>query len=389
MRGRQLLDDKRCGACHRFEGRGRFSGGPDLASLRHLRNPDRKSLVSHMSSAWQKSPLSRELALKFSPSELDDLVLFCFSLVDRKNDGYYASRKSPPGTRTGRQLYETLGCTGCHELRGRGGQVAQALDRVAGRRSEAWLQKFLASKKAERRGCLPAEDQLKPKTAAALASYLRARGEELRHFMRRMTPDTIARGRAVFRRRHCDACHGEDGAGGVRNANAQTGEEILALTKVRETLTSKEILAVLDKGVKMARLKAEGRKPQMSMPSFKGLSAQEKTDLCSYLMSLSTADPDDDWGSDSAVPPEDAGPPDDVGPPGDAAPPDDVGPPDDAGPPDDVGPPGDAAPPDDAGPPGGPLTTLAGSEHGAVLGADEPCAPALALAVPSHRQLAR
>ena len=51
----------------------------------------------------------------------------------------------------------------------------------------------------------------------------------------------LARGRAIFTKYGCNACHSANGIGGIKNINAETGGEINSLLHVSESYTEAEV----------------------------------------------------------------------------------------------------------------------------------------------------
>ena len=98
----------------------------------------------------------------------------------------------------------------------------------------------------------------------------------------------LERGRMVFVKYSCNACHGMDAAGGIKNLNAQTGGEINDLTRVSETYTREELIERIQNGVSTVdKADPTGPDPPLHMPPYKGLiSGQEMQDLTAYLFGL-------------------------------------------------------------------------------------------------------
>jgi mono/diheme cytochrome c family protein len=86
----------------------------------------------------------------------------------------------------------------------------------------------------------------------------------------------LDRGRQVYEKYSCIACHGAGAVGGVHNVNAQTGGMINGLRFVAETYTRQDLAKKILDGV-----------PALTMPSYRGLIGfQETQDLVEYLFSL-------------------------------------------------------------------------------------------------------
>ncbi len=97
-----------------------------------------------------------------------------------------------------------------------------------------------------------------------------------------------ARGKAVFTKYSCNACHGAGGAGGMMNINAESGGKVNGLLHVSETYTADELAEKIRGGVPLVgKADPTGPEPPLRMPPFRDLIAgQELRDLVAYLMSL-------------------------------------------------------------------------------------------------------
>jgi mono/diheme cytochrome c family protein len=103
------------------------------------------------------------------------------------------------------------------------------------------------------------------------------------------TADTpIVRGRAVYGRYGCPACHGDDGAGGFVNLNSETGGKVPGVTFVAEGYLKSELRAYLLKGnATIGKEDPNGPSPPFRMPGWAGqMTAAEVADLVEYLWSL-------------------------------------------------------------------------------------------------------
>jgi mono/diheme cytochrome c family protein len=98
----------------------------------------------------------------------------------------------------------------------------------------------------------------------------------------------IQRGKLLFVKYSCNACHGAGGVGGIKNLNAESGGEINGLLKVSETYTAAELADKIRKGVpEVGKGDPTGPSPPLRMPAFGDLiSGQELNDLVTYVMSL-------------------------------------------------------------------------------------------------------
>ena len=108
------------------------------------------------------------------------------------------------------------------------------------------------------------------------------------------TPDAppdgtaAARGRQVYLRYGCSACHGPDGKGGFANANAETEGKVPAVTFVAEGFTRRELRKkILEGFASVGKKDPNGPRPPFRMPGWAGqMSDAEVGDLVEYLWSL-------------------------------------------------------------------------------------------------------
>ena len=98
----------------------------------------------------------------------------------------------------------------------------------------------------------------------------------------------LDRGRQLYDKYSCVACHGAGGAGGVYNANAQTGGMINGVRFVAETYTKDDLTKKILDGVPVVpKANPNGPNPPLAMPSYRGIiGVEEMRELVDYLFSL-------------------------------------------------------------------------------------------------------
>lgn len=99
---------------------------------------------------------------------------------------------------------------------------------------------------------------------------------------------SLDRGRQLYEKYSCSACHGAGGAGGVYNANAQTGGMINGVRFVAETYTKQDLAKKILEGVPVVpKADPNGPNPPLTMPAFRGIiGVEEMRELVDYLFSL-------------------------------------------------------------------------------------------------------
>jgi mono/diheme cytochrome c family protein len=98
----------------------------------------------------------------------------------------------------------------------------------------------------------------------------------------------LDRGRQLYEKYSCIACHGASGVGGVYNSNAQTGGLINGVRLVAETYTKEDLAKKILDGVPVVpKADPNGPNPPLAMPSYRGIvGVEEMRELVNYLFSL-------------------------------------------------------------------------------------------------------
>lgn len=105
----------------------------------------------------------------------------------------------------------------------------------------------------------------------------------------------LLKGRIVYERYGCGACHGANAMGGVPNPGSQV-DPIPALNRVAEGFTEDEIKAVILNGRNATPKDPNGIAPRLHMNSWKTLMDTEEVDaLTDYLFSLMPKGEKSDW----------------------------------------------------------------------------------------------
>jgi mono/diheme cytochrome c family protein len=97
-----------------------------------------------------------------------------------------------------------------------------------------------------------------------------------------------ARGRRVYTRYGCSACHGPDGKGGFANTNAETDGKVPGVTFVAEGFTRRELRKkILEGFAPVGKKDPNGPRPPFRMPGWAGqMTDADVSDLVEYLWSL-------------------------------------------------------------------------------------------------------
>jgi mono/diheme cytochrome c family protein len=107
----------------------------------------------------------------------------------------------------------------------------------------------------------------------------------------------LVRGRVVYGRYGCVACHGELGKGGFANPNSETDGKVPGVTFVAEGYTRGELRKkILDGFPTVGKKDPNGPRPPFRMPGWAGqMTNAEVADLVEYLFSLMPKSAGEKW----------------------------------------------------------------------------------------------
>lgn len=119
-RGKLLFNESRCVTCHSVEGKG-GNIGPDLAKVASKLRPD--WLLKWLRNPQEMMPATRMPVYNFTEQDIRDMAAFLMQeYVDLELDEAEVSRNlkavAKGNVKTGKELVEKYGCTGCHEIEG-------------------------------------------------------------------------------------------------------------------------------------------------------------------------------------------------------------------------------------------------------------------------------
>ncbi len=200
------------------------------------------------------------------------------------------SMQPPTGPVAGKAYFTQVGCVACHRVGGAGSAVGPDLTMVGFRHSTQWLDQWLKDPQAWKPGTSMPNKQLSPAARSAIVSYMaELKGQEWPKGGRPWDGETdpAARGRLIYLRAGCVACHGQGGAGGYPNNNV-AGGKIPALNNVSQTFTKAELIAKIKRGVPSpVKADAKGADPLVFMPSWGQVLDDDEIDAAaSYLLTL-------------------------------------------------------------------------------------------------------
>lgn len=198
------------------------------------------------------------------------------------------------GPIAGKAYFTQVGCASCHRIGDEGAAVGPDLTMVGFRHSAAWLELWLENPAAWKPGTLMPNKQLSPAARSSIVAYMASlRGQDWPLAGRPWDAisEPSARGRMIYLRSGCVACHGPGGIGGYPNNNV-AGGKIPSLANVSQTYTKAELVSKIKRGVpRSQKADSAGAEPLVWMPAWGDvLSDADINAVASYLLSLTSAE---------------------------------------------------------------------------------------------------
>lgn len=202
---------------------------------------------------------------------------------------------APTGPAAGKAYFKQVGCMSCHRVGGEGSATGPDLSFVGFRHSAEWLELFIKDPQGWKPDTLMPDTRLPEDARKAIVGYLAGlKGQDLpkgrRPWDDPSLKDPVARGRVLYARAGCVACHGLGGQGGYPNNNVKGGR-IPALLKVSEGYNKAELVEKIRRGVpRPEKADPAAPAPLVAMPAWGELLDDSELDaVASYLLSLTPA----------------------------------------------------------------------------------------------------
>lgn len=192
----------------------------------------------------------------------------------------------------GERDFNGLGCAKCHMIGEAGNEWGPNLTLIGFRKTPEWLDLWLKNPHSWNQKTVMPNFNLKDETRADLVAYLSAqKGQAWGKEYPWRAADVAAlpaaeRGKFIFNKAGCVACHGQFGGGGYPNNNV-AGGLIPTLTMVSEGYSKPELHNKIQNGQISLPNDPNGPKPMIFMPKWGDQLKQDEIDaLVEYLYSL-------------------------------------------------------------------------------------------------------
>ncbi len=191
-------------------------------------------------------------------------------------------------------LFDAHGCRSCHKIGERGGNSGPDLTLVGVRRPRAWIEQWLRDPRGFKRDTLMPKQGLSSADLGALSDFLSfQKGQAWPGPRPWDDASPPKKGKMIYARAGCVACHGPAGRGGHPNPGAHGGV-IPALAPLMSTYKKDELITKIRRGV-IPEIHG-GPAAEVNMPGWEGVLTDAETDaLADYLISLASAEPASDW----------------------------------------------------------------------------------------------
>jgi mono/diheme cytochrome c family protein len=191
----------------------------------------------------------------------------------------------------GRRDFQGLGCAKCHMIGTVGNEWGPNLTLIGFRKTPEWLNLWLTNPHAWNMKTVMPNFNLQADTRADLVAYLSTQKGQAWDVYPWRTAEATAlpaaeRGKLIFNKAGCVACHGQFGGGGYPNNNV-AGGLIPSLTNVSDGYSKAELHTKIQNGQISMPADMSAPKPLIYMPKWGDQLKPDEIDaLVEYLFSL-------------------------------------------------------------------------------------------------------
>lgn len=206
-RGKELFISLGCHGCHKARGYDNlYKVGP---SLRRIANKvDRSWLVRWIKEPNKYQPNTQMPNFRLTEEEAISVAAF---LIDQSEQNYHDPIKYYKGDlNKGEKLFRTLGCLGCHKMKGQGNDFAPDLSNTGNKVKPNWLINWFLDPKGYNPNTIMPEFRLSIQEANDLSTYILTVGtkKNVPIFEKEiLSKKRIKKGKQIIRKKGCTACH--------------------------------------------------------------------------------------------------------------------------------------------------------------------------------------
>lgn len=286
---------KACTTCHTIGSAG-GTVGPRLNQIGNRRD-------SEWLRKWLRDPNAvkegtRMPNFQFSDADIEEAVGYLGRMKQEVPSKAILTDSSSPAE-AGEKLFRAYDCFACHRIGREGRFAGPDLTWLARRKTTEWEKVWLRNPPAYKPGTFMPNFHLDATEIDALAAFLHTLDGQSNADSRKWEEFTALvldspareRGALVFKRLACWSCHGENGAGGVRNANAVPTQEVPPLTNAANDYGEEELRDIILNGKRPEKLDPNGPDPYVCPPWNDALTDTETGYLLTYLRGIAPRRP--------------------------------------------------------------------------------------------------
>lgn len=206
-RGKELFISLGCHGCHKAKGyENLYKVGPSLKRIGNKVDPS--WLIRWIKEPNKYQPNTQMPDFRLTDEEAISIAAFLIAQSDSKYHDPVKYIKS--NFKKGEKLFKTLGCLGCHKMRGEGSDFAPDLSNIANKVKPNWLLNWFLDPKGYNPNTIMPKFRLSIQEANDLTTYLLTVGskQKVPKFEKEiLSLKRIKKGKQIIRKKGCTACH--------------------------------------------------------------------------------------------------------------------------------------------------------------------------------------
>lgn len=213
-KGRKIFMQNNCLGCHKLTGYKK----PDRVapSLTYTGDKiNRDWLIKWLRNPKDYLPKTRMPRFDLSDKEIGYVADYLMSLDSVPGfRGHAGGFKNNSLVEEGENLFNTLGCPGCHKINGKGNDFGPGLSNIGGKVKSDWLYEFLKKPKSYDPKTIAPDFRMPEKEIPALAAYLMSLKKNEKPVPLTPSPDKrgrifegVEKGKKIVRDYGCTGCH--------------------------------------------------------------------------------------------------------------------------------------------------------------------------------------
>ncbi len=175
IKGKRLFMEKGCIGCHSVQGFEDYpKAGPSLEKVADKLNPE--WIVPWILNPREYDPHTYMPQAPVNEAQAKQIASYLWQSSE-KYDRPYGSYPGNGNAETGKQLFTSVGCYGCHSMEDKGATHAPTLDRIMEKTNADWVYNWIQDPKSFHAGARMPSLRLSKQEAADVTAYLLTKGK--------------------------------------------------------------------------------------------------------------------------------------------------------------------------------------------------------------------